>query len=397
MELVNPLTSFTWTTPLDIRGVPMQGVPEKLGVSFSRAGYLAAKANPCLDADAVGRTTRQQMRPLSAPTLVYARDLYQRRAVPSLPPYYIIEPTAFCNKACPFCSIHVIERLDEEGNPGSTMSRWDDYVKLMTEVGPSAPYGISIYGIGEPMLWRGKTADGEPRTIADLVKAAKTIGHFTVANVSTNADVANLDLLLDCPVDDVIVSIDGTTEEVYAANRPSTKPNDPGAFERTLSRVHRFLARRAADDRPGPFIRIQCINKADTAPQIVDFIRYWIEVPGVGDVYIKNLEAMTPWLGHAVVSEQESALKMARIATMPCQHLWAIGAMSASGQFLACCHDARSELWGRMEDGRVPNIRTTTFAEWWHGPFMTALRREHTAGVFRQPCATCHERDPWLG
>lgn len=405
MLLVNPRSAFTWDRPLDILGVPMRGVPEKQGWAFSRAGWLSALQDTRTNADIEGRVYRAMLRPQSKPTLDQARADYAARTVVPLPRYFIIEPTAFCNKACPFCSIHVVQRFNEHGEPGNTMMRWADFQKLMDEVRGSDVYGLSLYQLGEPLLWREATTPAQGISaerrlslsldLGDMVDYAKQIAGFQVVNVSTNGDVPNLDLLLDCAVDDVIISVDGTTEDVYLANRPSTKKDDPGAFDRTLARVQTFLQHKAASGGPGgprPYVRLQIINKADTAPQILDFIRYWIQVPGVDDVYVKQLDAMTPWVGTAAVPLAESLVKMAQVGTMPCQHLWAIGSMTASGQFTACCHDSRSEL-----TTVGANIRTSTFREWWHGPFMTQLRAEHAGGQFRIPCATCQERDPWLG
>lgn len=392
MELVNPLSAYHWTE-LDIHGVPMRGVPEKQGYSFSRAGFVAAvdarlNGEPPVDADRVGAIVRRQLRPLSVPTLQHARFNYTSRTVAAMPPYFIIEPTAFCNKACPFCSIHVIQRVNEDGTRGNTMMRWVDFLKLMIEVGDvGESYGLSLYGLGEPLLWREGT-----HTIADMVDTAKRVGRFKVVNLSTNGDVANLDLLLECDLDDLIISIDGYTAQTYLANRPSTKADDPHAFERTVQRVMQFLDEKAASGRMKPFVRLQIINKADTAPEILEFIRFWITVPGVDDVFVKHLDAMTPWLGDKVVSRAEADLKMAQVKAMPCQHLWAVGWMNASGGLTACCHDAKAEL-----TTAGANIRTGTFANWWEGPFMTQLRAEHMAGATRLPCATCHERDPWLG
>ena len=111
MLLVNPQTAFQWTEPLDINGIQMMGIREKQGHSFSRAGYLAAKQNSELDADEVGRTHRQQLRPYSQSTLLKARREYEKRTVPTFPRYFIIEPTNVCNKVCPFCTITVMERV----------------------------------------------------------------------------------------------------------------------------------------------------------------------------------------------------------------------------------------------------------------------------------------------
>ena len=269
----------------------------------------------------------------------------------------------------------------------------DHFTRLMDECSRHEVYGISLYQLSEPMLWRDTTR-GQGRTIADMVRGAKAIGGFRAVNISTNGDAPGLESLLNCGLDDLFISIDGTTAEVYDQNRPSTKANDTGAFERTVGRVANFLAQKAARGEPRPWVRLQIINNALCAPQVLDFIRLWIAIPGVDDVFVKNLDGMNPWLGNAAVSVEESAAKMALVRNMPCQHIYAIGSMVADGRYNACCHDALTEL-----TTAGANVEEMSFADWWNGEYMNDLRREHeqAGGVTRQPCAGCVERDPWLG
>jgi hypothetical protein len=227
-----------------------------------------------------------------------------------------------------------------------------------------------------------------------MVELAKIVG-FKAVNISTNGDVSNLDLLLDCGLSDLFFSIDGMTAEVYDVNRPSTKKNDTGAFNRTVERTRAFLEAKEKAGLTEPWVRMQIINNHLTASQVVDFIRYWIDVPGVDDVFVKHLDEMGAWLGNTVVSAEESQAKRDRVSKMPCQHLWAIGSMTADGRWNACCHDALTEL--TTADANVDNM---TFGEWWNGEYMTDLRLEHmgleTGGQVRLPCRNCLERDPWL-
>ena len=382
MQLVNPLTAY----PIgahheDIHGVAMRGVAEKQGQAFSRHGWLEAQRNGG-DADAIGAAVRRVLRPLSAPTLEKARADYAERRPGLFPRYFIIEPTALCNRRCPFCPIIVTNRKG--------MMDWGHFHKLMEECRQRDVYGISLYQLGEPMLWRD-VIGGYQLTIYALIAEAKSAG-FRAVNISTNGDVANLDTVLGSPLDDLMISIDGMTAEVYDANRPSTKPNDMGAFERTLERVRAFLEKKAARGDAKPFVRLQMINKENTRDQVVDFIHYWIQVPGVDDILIKHLDSMRPWLGSAVVSDEEDAIKARATATMPCQHIFSVGSMVADGRFNACCHDAYTEL-----TTAGANIDAMTFAEWWNGDYMQALRATHNAGRFFKPCAECREKDTWLG
>ncbi|KKM13863.1 hypothetical protein LCGC14_1711940 [marine sediment metagenome] len=386
MEIVNQQTAFHWTEPLDIHGVEMMGVAEKQGHAFSRHGWLEAKRHQHLNADSLGAVIRQKHRPLSKPTLDKAKEEYARREVIRFPRYFIVEPNASCNRKCVFCPIIVTNRA---GN-----MKWADFMKLMDECYWHHVYGISLYQLSEPMLWRGKTAAGQKLDIADMVTAAKIVGGFKAVNISTNGDAGNLARLLECDMDDLFISIDGTTADVYDQNRPSTKKNDVGAFDRTVQRVESFLREKAERGLTKPWCRLQIINNALCAPQVLDFIRHWIQIPGVDDVLVKNLDGMNPWVGNAAVSAEESAIKMQKVQDMPCQHIYAIGSMVATGDLNACCHDARTEL--TTADA---NIAKMSFEDWWNGEYMTELRAEHEGGNagLRLPCHACAERDPWLG
>lgn len=387
MELVNPLSSYPIGTRTEnILGVLMRGVREKQGVAFSRHGWLAAQETPSIDADEFGRMFRRALRPLSQPTLNRARKEYADRSAPLFPRYFITEPVGgICNRACPFCTILVTNRKG--------MMDWYDFTKLMDECAQYDVYGASLYQLGESFLWSQMLVAGQPRAdISHMVNYAKRNGGFKIVNLSTNGDVPNLDCILGSELSDLIISIDGTTPEVYSENRPSTKKNDPDAFKRTLERTHAFLDKKAQSGEPRPFVRLQCINKENTASQILEFIRYWIQVPGVDDCFIKNLDSMKPWLGDKVVSKDEDQIKALALGAMPCQHIYAVGSMTVDGSLTACCHDAKTEL-----TTAGANIRNMTFAEWWNGEYMTEMRRSHNAGRFHPTCESCRERDTWLG
>lgn len=387
LEIVNQQTAFHWTTPLDIHGIPMMGIAEKQGYAFSRHGWLAAKRLPEIydDADMEGGLFRFAARPMSKVTLHRTRQEYDAKAVPDFPRYFIIEPNASCNRKCVFCPIIVTNRA---GN-----MKWADFMKLMDECHDHDVYGISLYQLSEPMLWRGKHNETK-LDIADMANAAKGVGGFKAVNISTNGDAGNLHRLLECDMDDLIVSIDGMTAEVYDQNRPSTKKNDVGAFDRTVRRVEEFLRLKADLGRDKPWVRLQIINNELCAPQVLDFIRHWIQVPGVDDILVKHLDAMRPWLGDAAVAGKEADKKMALVKDMPCQHIYSIGSMVSDGRYNACCHDSRTEL-----TTAGCNIEEMSFADWWNGAYMTELRKEHEAGsqMIRLPCRDCEERDPWLG
>ncbi len=394
MELVNPLTAYPIGRQFeDINGIGMKGITEKQGVAFSRHGYEAAKLDPTIRSDIYGAMIRRTLRPLSQTALTKARAEYAAREVPEMPPYLIIEPVGgICPRKCGFCSINVTHRPLADGRTARAgMMKWDGYMKLMREFGEwGGGYGVSIYELGETGLYRGKDENGNKKDWADLVDAAKRVGKFKIANISTSGDVDNLDRLLDCDLDDLIFSVDGLDKKTYEANRPSTIPNDTTSFERTTDRIMAFLEKKSARGLLRPFCRMQIINNSLCAPQVVDFIRYWIQIDGIDDILVKNLDGMGAWL-KGVVPEEEAAIKMRQVASMPCQHIWEVASVTWTGAMNACSHDAYTDLF----DGHT--IYNSTFREWWQGGFMQDLRDEHNRGVVRKPCIDCAERDCWLG
>src|SRR3990167_148392 len=283
MELVNPLTSFTWNSPLNINGVAMMGHLGKQWIEFSRHGWLAAKENPTISADDYGAMIRNTLRPLSRPTLNRARGEYARKEVIRAPSYWLIETVGgICARRCPFCSINVMRRPDKDGKEARAgMLAWDAWIKFLGECGEYGPYGCSAYQLGEPMNYVGRDSGGNKKDIGDIVDTAKSIGKFKIINVSTHADVTNLDRLLECDVDDLIVSLDAVTPETYAKNRPTTNGKDEGAFKRTVDRFKSFLAKKSERGYSKPFVVAQIINSSLTKDEVLSFIREWIAVDGI--------------------------------------------------------------------------------------------------------------------
>src|SRR3990167_5324340 len=174
MEIVNPITAYPIGLRVEnINGVPMRGIPEKQGMAFSRHGRLQAQQAGG-DADAIGAAVRRAMRPLSAPNLAKARAEYAAREVVKFPRYFIVEPTAACNRRCPFCTILVTNRKG--------MMDWGRFAQLMKECAQHDVYGISLYMLGEPMLWRD-VVGGQALTIFTLIADAKRAG-FKAINIS---------------------------------------------------------------------------------------------------------------------------------------------------------------------------------------------------------------------
>ncbi|PLX78560.1 MAG: hypothetical protein C0616_14055 [Desulfuromonas sp.] len=172
-----------------------------------------------------------------------------RRSRPWSYPFGLqLEPTVRCQLACPECP-----RTTNVGGSSEEEMRWDDYVRLMKEIGPHLAV-IAFWQWGEPLL--------HPR-IADMVRLANNYGCLSL--ISTNAQVgADYDVgaLFEAGLDMIIISMDGTSQEVYDRFRQ----------DGSVDRVKEFAAKCAEEKRRlglnAPLINLRTVATVDNEVEI---------------------------------------------------------------------------------------------------------------------------------
>ena len=117
-----------------------------------------------------------------------------------------VEPTTRCNLSCRTC----VRRTWDE--PSGDMA-WHVFAALVNDLAQlPGPHTMAFAGIGEPLL--------HPRFV-DMVDGAHKAGLRT--EVTTNAMLLTPEMAHDLPrvgLDQLVVSIDGSTEETYSSVRP---------------------------------------------------------------------------------------------------------------------------------------------------------------------------------
>lgn len=120
------------------------------------------------------------------------------------PVYIQIEPTNICNLRCPLCPTGSGE--SDKKLPRKNMSL-EMFKRLIDDLGDNLIL-IMLWGIGEPLI--------NPETF-DMIRYAKQKNIIIV--LSTHGLLINkrdnLDQLLSCGLDELIVAIDGASEETY--------------------------------------------------------------------------------------------------------------------------------------------------------------------------------------
>jgi radical SAM protein with 4Fe4S-binding SPASM domain len=179
------------------------------------------------------------------------------------------EPTTSCNLRCPECPSGLRAFTRPTG-----MLENDFFRKTIDEIHQELLYLI-FYFQGEPYL--------NPDFL-DMVKYASTKGIYTAT--STNAHYlndANAKRTIESGLDRLIISIDGTTQEVYQQYRVG------GNLEKVLEGARNIVKWKKATGSKKPFVFFQFLVVKPNEHQIEDIKRLAAEV-GVDEVRFKTAQ-----------------------------------------------------------------------------------------------------------
>jgi MoaA/NifB/PqqE/SkfB family radical SAM enzyme len=170
---------------------------------------------------------------------VEADMLCRRVAAGGFPYLLIIDPCNYCNLRCPLCPTG----RGTLGRPQKMMS-FDTFRALFD---PLAPYlfETSLHNWGESLL---------NKQVYRMIAHAQSLDVGT--NLSTNfseTTSSDLDNLLDCGLEYLIVSLDGTSAATYSKYRVC------GRFDNVIENMNEILRRRRARRVKTPVVEWQFI------------------------------------------------------------------------------------------------------------------------------------------
>lgn len=174
-------------------------------------------------------------------------------------PYVVfVDPINLCNLRCPLCATGM-------GEIQRTRQRMDyeHFKKVIDRLSPSA-YEVSLYNWGEPLLHKD---------IFEMIKYARSKNLATVMSSHLSVNKPELmDQILDSGLEELTVSIDGVTQDVYEKYRVK------GNLELVLSNLRRLIAMREERRSVTPVIEWQFIvfkhneHQIDAAKRMADEI-----------------------------------------------------------------------------------------------------------------------------
>ncbi len=296
--------------------------------------------------------------------------------VRGMPYRYFFDPTNFCNLQCALCP----SGLGTIGRARGRMD-WALYTRLVDEVAPYA-YSIELYNWGEPLL--------HPR-LGEMIAYAHA--RRISVRMSSNLNLltpATAELLVRSRLDRLIVSVDGSTQEVYERYR---RGGDLARVQRNLAML--VEARRRAGRRT-PFILVRLLVNRHNEGQI-EAVRALARQAGAdsfttGPLFVDTTDPaqVAEWLpADASLSYYDYAALENRWA---CDDLWEAMTVNWDGGVSPCC-------WVHRQEHDLASAANQSLRAIWNGPAYRSARRALSGrgpGEAHTICGRCLGRPLYL-
>ncbi|MBR9920102.1 MAG: radical SAM protein [Bacteroidetes bacterium] len=300
--------------------------------------------------------------------------LLRRPVVWGLPITLSIEPTTACNLRCPECPSGLRAFSRPTGN-----LKTDFFRKTIDEVASRLMYLI-FYFQGEPYI--------NPNFL-DMVKYASEKGVYTIT--STNGHFLNDENAretIESGLDRLIISIDGTTQEVYEQYRKE------GKLESVLQGARNVVKWKKKLNSATPHIIFQFLVVRPNEHQIDD-ARALAQEIGVDELKLKSAQVYDYENGNPLIPENEKYARYAQQADGSwqvknkllnhCWKLWHASVITWDGLIVPCCFDKDAQH-------QLGDLKQGSFKSQWHSDAYMGFRRMLLEGRDKiDICTNCTE------
>jgi radical SAM protein with 4Fe4S-binding SPASM domain len=282
--------------------------------------------------------------------IAYFLSLAGFEKIKSRSPFFIsVEASNYCNLHCPECPVGI----DEAPRPFPTTFDEVKYKALIDELSPTL-FHVIFYFQGEPFLHR---------SLSDLIKYAHNARIYT--STSTNGhyftEKTTKDIVLS-GLDKLIVSIDGSTQEVYEKYRKG------GNLQKVIDGIKSVVAWKKQLHSVTPLIEIQFIVFKTNEHQLME-MKQLAKLLDVDRLAFKTAQLYDFENGNNLLTTIDKYARYKKgndgkyhiKSTLPnhCQRLWGGAVVNTQGEILPCCFDKGSEF-------SFGNINDQSFAKNWH-------------------------------
>lgn len=288
------------------------------------------------------------------------RKLRQQGA-PTFPPLIDLEVTNHCNLNCVMCPRDTMKR------PKGYME-FDFFREVIDQIPPHRLEKSWLHLYGEPLL--------HPK-LPDMIRYAKEKVEIEQIGISTNCvllDEEKAESLLSSPLDMLVLSVDGATQETYEKIRRK------GAFDKVVENVARFIEMRKERGSSRPTVWVQIIEMQDNFDEIERFKSEWAPRLGPEDqVFVKNFSAFGGRIG-----DRADFYKHMPRTRLPCSYLWSYFVVYWDGRVTPCCLDMEGELC-------IGDLKRSSIQEIWSSPKLAEFQEIHLRDAYSEMplCGKC--------
>jgi len=304
----------------------------------------------------------------------YAATILRRPIQWGLPFSISVEPTTACNLRCPECPSGLRAFTRPTGN-----LRADFFRNVMDELASDLLWLI-FYFQGEPYI--------NPAFL-EMVAYAKSKKIYTIT--STNGhflDDDNARRTVESGLDRLIISLDGTTQEVYEQYRKE------GRLDKVLQGAANVVKWKKALRSSTPHIVFQFLVVRPNEHQIPEAYRLAREI-GVDEVKLKTAQIYDYENGHPLIPTQEKYARyrhnehgryeVKNRLVNHCWKLWHSCVVTWDGVVVPCCFD-------KDASHRMGSLRQQPFRSIWHSPAYRQFRTAILKGRDQiDICTNCSE------
>lgn len=291
--------------------------------------------------------------------LSYYLTILLKRPIQWGQPFSIsIEPTTACNLRCPECPSGLRQFTRDTGN-----LKMDFFSKMILEMSDKLTY-LSFYFQGEPYI--------NPDFLK-MVRFAKS--HKIYTSTSTNGHFLsekNVIETIESGLDRLIISIDGTTQEVYEQYRIS------GDLQTVLEGTKRLIEWKHKLGSTTPFITFQFLVVKPNEHQIEDVKRLTREL-GVDELKLKTAQIYNYQNGSDLIPEntkyarykknKDGSYSIKNPLYNRCWKLWHSCMITWDGKVVPCCFDKDASFV-------LGDLQKETFSEVWSGKKYIKFREQ---------------------
>ncbi|MCB0762175.1 MAG: SPASM domain-containing protein [Flavobacteriales bacterium] len=285
-----------------------------------------------------------------------------------------IEPTTACNLGCPECPSGLKKFTRDTGNLKKAA-----FEKLLANVHRKALY-MTFYFQGEPFI--------HPDFL-DLVRMASGRNLYTAT--STNAHFltdAKARETVESGLDRLIISVDGTTQEVYEQYRVH------GDLDKVLEGARNVIKWKKALNSPTPHVIFQFLIVRPNEHQVEEIKQLGSEI-GVDEVRFKTAQVYDYEHGNELIPtvdgysryrrKKDGTWEVKNQLINQCWRMWSSCVVTWDGLVVPCCFD-------KDATHRMGNAFVRPFAEIWRGSTYRQFREKLLKGRDQiDICRNCSE------